>query len=574
MKNKPKIIFPIWLKLVVIFFLLIVLNLSVFAFTAYQFIYNSQSKSVESALSLNTQASSQELEQEFKKIQGCVSAFYKADSLLVKDSSYAAKSKDLFNNLYKVNPEILFVYNKSSGLTATEIFETSHPDVDQIFQIWLEKNKSITTKSEYGANGVENISPLFHEGIICVIFPYENETNSTKEFCIAGLQAKELLQLIHHDANYEIEVLNRAGTLILSENNEEILEAKKNPVVNSSMTFFEASQDAFGNAIQVIYRTPKENVLISLIVKLSSLGAIWLIPFVIGIVITVFISLSISSSIKKIGKAAIKIDNGDYETKLKRKTKDEFGFTSFYFNKMVQDLKELDRVNQFVKKYSNNLAAKKSASGELFLEGVKRNATVLFAGLQDFENELKNPSAASALQLLNECFVPMTQSIVKTGGSVDKYIQNSIMSVWGTITTTGTPASDAWNAVRAALLMRVAIYEINMKRKQSGLDVIKMECGISSGEVYAGEIGSEIKTEYAALGETVSVSQQLQSYAKEFNCDIVITQNTYDLIRKRVLAEKITEIKVGDNSVKLYSVINAIGVKGPANLKELQAFLK
>jgi len=88
----------------------------------------------------------------------------------------------------------------------------------------------------------------------------------------------------------------------------------------------------------------------------------------------------------------------------------------------------------------------------------------------------------------------MVQCVNKTRGVAGKYIGNAIMAVWGAPESSGSPASDALNAVTAALMMRI-LYKYKKERAEKSLTPIRIWCGINSGPVAAGQIGSEERME-------------------------------------------------------------------------------
>lgn len=571
MKKKPRIIIPIWLKLIFTFVILLALTLSVFAYTSYKFILDKDSVQTRQIIQIAADSSCENLSFELKKIQSSLKIFCQSASNLQTDKNHLSQ---FYKDFTSENPEVYFIYSDSTGWLSSDSFEAAHPDAKESVEFWVSKQNSMLNQACNGSVYIENLSPLFNEGITLLVSSYKDDKDKKTKYCLSGIDSKKLAECLMLPSGADYAVVNSSGVIILSNTASLYLNANPYKKWQEDACSYSLTQSTFDNAIFLSFASPKTSAIDPVIMQLIKLGSITLIPIALAAIILLIMSSRFAYSVKRFGRAAKKIGEENYDVKIRRKSKDEFGYSAWYMNELALKMQEQSRVNTFISGYSNLLAAKKAASGELVLAGVKRNASVLYAGLQNFQTVLSNPSADYPVQLLNDCLAPMTESVEKTGGCVDKFIQDSVLSVWGTVTTTGTPASDAWNAVRAALLMRVGIYEINIKRRQQHTEVLKLQCGINSGTVIAGQIGSKQHLEYTALGNSVTITEQLQKFNEEFKTDILITQSTYDLIRKRIVAEKMPVVlKDGNNSVNVYAVINAIGVKGPANLKELQDFL-
>jgi len=213
--------------------------------------------------------------------------------------------------------------------------------------------------------------------------------------------------------------------------------------------------------------------------------------------------------------------------------------------------------------------------GELVLGGETRNATVFFSDIRSFTAMSEKLKPQEVVDMLNEYMTRMVACVNKTGGVVDKYIGDSIMAVWGAPESSGSAADDAWNAVKTAIMMRKALYDLNKERSAAGKPAIRIGCGINTGDVVAGQIGSSERMEYTVIGDTVNFASRTESLNKPFATDILVTENTYDLVKDKVVAEEMPSVTVKgkEQPVKMYAVINAAGVQGPATLDQLRRFL-
>ena len=169
----------------------------------------------------------------------------------------------------------------------------------------------------------------------------------------------------------------------------------------------------------------------------------------------------------------------------------------------------------------------------------------------------------------------MVNCVAKTNGTVDKYIGDAIMAVWGAPESAGSPAADAWNAVVGALMMRTELYQLNKKRTAEGKMAIKIGCGINSGSVVAGQIGSDLRMEYTVIGDAVNLASRTEALNKPFQTDILITENTYALIGDKLVVEEMPSVHVKgkEKEIKMYAVINIKGAKGVKTMKEVRDLL-
>jgi adenylate cyclase len=155
------------------------------------------------------------------------------------------------------------------------------------------------------------------------------------------------------------------------------------------------------------------------------------------------------------------------------------------------------------------------------LGGVNQTITVLFADIRGFTRISEHAPPEKIVGLLNRYFSAMTDIIFAHGGTLDKYLGDGLMALFGAPTTT---PEDASNALNAAVAMQRRVIGINQELRDEGLVEIGVGIGLHTGEVTVGYIGSERRSEYTAIGDAVNTASRLESNAR--GGEILISEAT------------------------------------------------
>src|SRR5687768_10991156 len=145
------------------------------------------------------------------------------------------------------------------------------------------------------------------------------------------------------------------------------------------------------------------------------------------------------------------------------------------------------------------------------LGGVSQTITILFADIRGFTRISEHAPAEKIVNLLNRYFSAMTDIIFAHGGTLDKYLGDGLMALFGA--PTATP-DDASNALNAAVAMQRRLLGINRELRDEGFPEIGVGMGLHTGEAIIGYIGSDRRSEYTAIGDTVNTSSRLESNAR------------------------------------------------------------
>lgn len=185
------------------------------------------------------------------------------------------------------------------------------------------------------------------------------------------------------------------------------------------------------------------------------------------------------------------------------------------------------------------------------LGGVNQTITVLFADIRGFTRISEHAPPEKIVGLLNRYFSAMTDIIFAHGGTLDKYLGDGLMALFGAPTTT---PEDAANALNAAVAMQRRILGINQELRNEGLPEIGVGIGLHTGEVTVGYIGSERRSEYTAIGDAVNTASRLESNAR--HGEILISEATANAAGShyRLEARDPIMVKNREQPVRLFEV--------------------
>jgi len=199
---------------------------------------------------------------------------------------------------------------------------------------------------------------------------------------------------------------------------------------------------------------------------------------------------------------------------------------------------------------------------KIILDGEERNATVMFSDIRRFTSISEKMSPKELVYLLREYFTLMVGAVFRYQGTVDKFIGDCIMAIFG---APAPQPEHAQFAVQAALEMKLRLQVFNTKRAQAGKEPIRVGVGINTGEVVVGNIGSEQRLEYTAIGDAVNLASRLEGITKQYGVQILISEFTYREIEGQFIVRELDDVRVKGKlqPVKIYEVIAAAGESIP-----------
>ncbi len=267
---------------------------------------------------------------------------------------------------------------------------------------------------------------------------------------------------------------------------------------------------------------------------------------------TIFVTVMIKP-VRLLVNGVTAIAAGNFDQKINIKRGDELGDLTQAFNEMAKSLKEKE-----VMRGAFSKVVTKSVMDHLIqhpdglkLGGEKKTVTVFFSDIRGFTPMSEALSAEEVVHILNEYFTAMTAIIFKYEGTLDKYMGDAIMAIWGAPIEMPDHAE---RAVLASIEMGETMKELQSKWRMEGKREVNIGIGINSGEVVVGNIGSNERLEYTAIGDNVNLTQRLESVAEKGQ--ILISAATYERVKHKVNAQMLDPIKVKGKAEKVvaYSV--------------------
>ena len=192
---------------------------------------------------------------------------------------------------------------------------------------------------------------------------------------------------------------------------------------------------------------------------------------------------------------------------------------------------------------------------KLSVGGERRDITCMFSDVRDFTSISERLSATELSSALNRYMGEMTDIVLKTNGTLDKYIGDAIVAFWGAPVDIGDHVTQA---VHASIKMMEALPKVNEEFKSKGLPEFRVGIGLNSGECNVGNMGSDQIFAYTALGDTMNLGARLESSCKFYGAQILISEYTYDrLDSTQITARLIDKVQVKGKTqpVKVYEVM-------------------
>lgn len=285
---------------------------------------------------------------------------------------------------------------------------------------------------------------------------------------------------------------------------------------------------------------------------------IFLLVLLIGVLGAILLSHFLIHPIKALVAGVGNIAGGDFNQKIPVRSRDELGTLTRAFNDMAEALRTKEAIKDAFRRYVSRQVAE-----EIFkapdryvstLKGERRKIAVLFADIRGFTPLAERLDPEEVVKILNIYLTIMTDIVFKYGGTVDKFMGDCIMAVYGA--PIFNPHSTE-RAVRTAIEIQEMVNLANMERVSHGKEPVLIGIGINSGMAVVGNIGSKDRLDYTVVGDSVNLAARLQTTANLLGRNILISKSTFDEVANMVETVELEPVTVRGKSepVEVYEIL-------------------
>ena len=251
------------------------------------------------------------------------------------------------------------------------------------------------------------------------------------------------------------------------------------------------------------------------------------------------------------------------------------GLFSLSFEYVLERLEKL-RTRRTLERYvSKNLVKEVLENPHSYyssLRGARLPVTVLFSDLIGFTTLSEKGDPEALVVQLNEYLSRMTSVVFSNGGTLDKFIGDGIMAVWGNVRSFGM-AEDAKNCARAALGMRRELRNLNQKWRGEGRMGFGMGIGINHGEVIVGNIGSHERMDPTVIGDSANLASRIEGLTRVYGLDILVGATAAELVRDEVYLRSVARVQV-KGKTKPVDILTFIGARNEEVDREFLKWLE
>lgn len=214
----------------------------------------------------------------------------------------------------------------------------------------------------------------------------------------------------------------------------------------------------------------------------------------------------------------------------------------------LRELLEKRRVRRTLERYvSRDVVKELLDNPQTFFNargGIRRPVTILFCDVRGFTTLTESADESQLVKQLNEYFEIWVQTVFEHEGSLDKFIGDAVMAVWGNIPAVSRgDKKDAQNAVATALKMKPKLAALNESWKARGWEPFHIGIGINHGGVIVGEIGSSQKAEITAIGDAVNLASRLEGLTKKYHVDLLLGESMAPLVSDYYILRTVASVQ-------------------------------
>lgn len=560
---------PIGVKLILIISLLVLFSMGVITVLVSYFISkDTRINAEDNNLTINSRTAS-DCQSRLNSVISSAGILY---DILISDSEEESRER-VVNSFYERNKFIAAIsYKDLDSISYNRQFFASNEIDQSLFEAYVMQESDAVAESRQGSVKLLNASPFFGAQTIAIFTPVYSGTQS--DSAVILFACDELSESFANSSINSSTLVNDEGIVLVDPDIQQILSAadmSKNQLVAAMLS-------SKNNNEQFVYKDEEGVEYIAAFRKLG-LGGCGVVTEVrseiileavnattrrnlyltvsilsLAIILIWFFSKSLSSPLKALTEVANEINRGNFNTEkfeeLSANRKDEIGV-------LIQSTKNEREILNTVTSLTNRGVTQAIVRKEIDFEPHLKDITIFFSDIRGFtaisdgfNKRFGEKSAAEIISFLNDYMSRMVNCINITGGNVDKFEGDAIMACWGVLRDEDlfSPEheehvqADALSAIRATVAMRYALMEYNKQAEiftQAHANEpyakykphIRIGSGLNSGRATVGFMGSYHKMEFTSIGDAVNLASRTESSNKPCGTDILITQDTYDILK-------------------------------------------
>ena len=577
----------------------------------------------ENNLTINSRTAA-DTESRFNSIVSSVGMFY--DNISSDDEKEELQNKAA--RFFERNKGIVafkFIYD--DDVFVNKAYFAAHELDSELVNLYSEQESEKVDRAKNGIVSVMNATPFFGEQIVAIFTPIRSDDNNDVVVIYSSL---EDLSESYSTSSINLSFLvNDDGTIIVHPD----LDLMKRAAEYRDHYLVKLLPSAKTGSEQLTYVNTEDVEYIGAFTKLTFAGCavitevqtrivleavnattrrnVYLTIAILSIAIMIvwFFSKSLSTPLKELTAVTNEINAGNFETpllnQLKTKRKDEIGV-------LIRSTKAEQEILNTFTRLTNKGVTRAIVTHKIDFQPHLKDITIFFSDIRGFtaisdgfNKRFGEKSAGEIIGFLNDYMGRMVNCISISGGNVDKFEGDAIMACWGVLRDDSLdyekwPDSDprkakfkaihekhvkqdAVSAIMATTAMRYALMEYNKKaeaftKAHEGEPYakykphIRIGSGLNSGRATVGFMGSYDKMEFTSIGDAVNLASRTESSNKPCGTDMLITQDTYDLLKKDFIRCPENNYKIKPENLKYEVVVEVIPVTFEVKGKGKQHF--
>ena len=578
---------PIGVKLVVIISMLLVFAVGgVTCAVSYFVTQDTRSNAEENNLAINSRTAS-DTENRINSALSSVTMFLDLESGLAKNEGDKAGIEKMF---FDRNKDIVAVYYAQGGedfLFGSETFLVSHEIEESSVLSYMQQEHDSAERAKTGGFEFLNATPFFNIPMIAVFCPAS--TSSGEGFVAFLYSTSEIGESFASGSVNQSFFVNNDGIVLVHSDFEKmnsgadlsslkiVEEMNSSPVGNGQIPYTDENGDEYIGAFRKlgignggVITVVKTSVILEGVKRITYRNiCIMFAVLALAILVIYFFAKSLSKPLKALTDVVNEVNRGNFNTELfdglKLKRKDEIGV-------LERSTKNEREILNMVSRLTNKGVTKAVITKKIDFDPHLKDITIFFSDIRGFtaisdgfKKRFGEHSAAEIIGFLNDYMSRMVTCINKTGGIVDKFEGDAIMAVWGVLRTESLDwekmsetsvtrilmeerhaeyvKADALSAITCCIAMRYSLMKYNKdaaafteEHKNDPLAKykphIRIGAGLNSGRATVGFMGSFDKMEFTSIGDSVNFASRAEASNKPCGTDILITQDTYDILKK------------------------------------------